>query len=63
MTNTVFEISLLGDYTKVDGDVSTSLNEVLVCPLLNTGQGRMMNDPVWCLQKSLFNSTGYGAEG
>lgn len=43
MTNTVFEISLLWDYAKVDGDVSTSVNEVLVCPIrvcppLNTEQ-------------------------
>lgn len=40
MTNTGFEISLLWDYTEVDGDVSTSVNVVLVCPLLNTEQDR-----------------------
>lgn len=40
MTNTVFEISLLWDCTKADGDVSTSVNEVLACPLLSTEQDR-----------------------
>lgn len=38
MTNTVFDISPLWDYAKADGDVSTSVNEVLMCPLLNTEQ-------------------------
>lgn len=38
MTSTVFEISLLWDYTKVDGDMS--VNEALVCLLLSTEQDR-----------------------
>lgn len=41
MTNTVFEISLPWNYAKLDGDISTSVNEVLVCPLLNTEQDRV----------------------
>lgn len=40
MTSTVFEISLLWDYTKVDGDISMSVNEALVCLLLSTEQDR-----------------------
>lgn len=65
MTNTVFEMSLLWDYAKVDSDVSMSVNEVLLCPTLKyrARQGKIVSDPVWCLQKSLFNSTGCGAGG
>lgn len=56
MTNTVFEISLLWDYAKLDGVVRTSVNEVQLCPLkYRARQGKMMSEPVWCLQNSLFN--------